>query len=122
MDSDFRDPLGVGSRYPTQADRGPSAPTRPRFGGNQGILEQATNPSSTPGPMTIERIIAAIQRNSHLKRRAMVRTYPELFDVKFELELEALFWEVRSKRNDILGRCLITDGQFAPSDDLPYNT
>jgi hypothetical protein len=64
--------------------------------------------------MTIDRIIAAIQRSTHFKRRELARAYPELMAIRWEVELETVRWEVASRKHEILGRCPLGDRQFAP--------
>jgi hypothetical protein len=64
--------------------------------------------------MTIERVIAAVQRSTHMTRRKMSLVYPELFKIRFDLELEQIRWEVASRKHEILGRCPLDDRQFAP--------
>jgi hypothetical protein len=64
--------------------------------------------------MTIERVIAAVQRSSHMTRRKMSLVYPELFEIAVEINLELIRWEVASRKHEILGRCPLGDRQFAP--------
>ena len=68
--------------------------------------------------MTIERIIAAIQRSTHLKRGELVRNYPEVFSIKVKFNEERDLWELRSRMHDIVGRCPLSDRQLAPAIQL----
>jgi hypothetical protein len=65
--------------------------------------------------MTIERIIAAIQRTTHLKRWELVRDYPEVFSIKAEFNAERDLWGLKSRLHEIIGRCPLSDRQFAPA-------
>jgi hypothetical protein len=64
--------------------------------------------------MTIDRIIAAIQRSTHFKRRELARAYPELMAIQWEVELETVRWEVANRKHEILGRCPLSDKPMAP--------
>ena len=64
--------------------------------------------------MTIDRIIAAVQRSTHLKHWEMGRDFPELFEVRAGMRQESDVWELRTRLHEILGRCPICDRQFAP--------
>lgn len=45
--------------------------------------------------MDIDRVIKAIQRNSHLTTRQMVQQYPELFEIKFSEQLKQINWKTQ---------------------------